>query len=554
MLGGSTMKVHQGDSVDEAVKNMPLRALLCQLIMIEFSGTELPKEYVRDFGLHPWGGVILFASNIDHEDQLRALTAHLQHISLENPPHVPIFVAVDQEGGIVSRFSFESMTPLCGNMALGATGVPQNAYESGRICASELLDAGINVDFAPDIDVNNNPANPIIGARSFGESPELVSEMGRFAIRGMREGGIIPAAKHFPGHGDTTMDSHSSLPIVNRSKEELLSIEIAPFMTAIEEQVEMIMTAHIIFPALEPSGTIPATLSKAILTDFLREELHYDGVIITDSMAMKAITSHFGYEEAAVRAFEAGADMVLLCGSTEQQLSSLDVLEESVKAGRLSRARLEKSCARLFALKERIRHIERRGGREATHNLETMRAITRSSITLVKNDGALLPLRRTTERRLIVIMPSLFPLSPLGEAKITPTLHRHIENYGIKPLTLEYNAKTGYYDEKKFASVIGPDDVIVYAAFCNGRLPAAQVAMIDAVMKQNRNIIAVSLNSPYVLLDIPDVPACLNCYNYGDISMEALTAVLFGESKPVGRLPVTLPGLYPRGHSLTYGQ
>jgi beta-N-acetylhexosaminidase len=412
---------------------------------------------------------------------------------------------------------------------------------------------GINVDFAPDIDVNNNPGNPIIGARSFGESPRLVADMGRAAIRGLREGGVIPAAKHFPGHGDTTMDSHSSLPTVNRSREELMSLELFPFMAAIEEQVEMIMTAHIIFPSLEPSAGLPATLSKAILTDFLRGELNYQGVVITDSMAMKAITSHFGYQEAAIRAFEAGADMVLLCGTGEQQLSALVMLEESVKSGRLAREKLEKSFVRLFALKQKIIAAGKREKGDPVKHLETMRRITQSSITLVKNNGSLLPLRKPMDKRVILIMPSLFPLSPLGEAKISPTLHHHIERHGVKPLILEYNAKSGSYDEEHFKLLIKPNDLILYAAFCNGRLPAGQKKMIESILPLNRNIIAISLNSPYVLMDIPEVPTFINCYNFGDISMEALASILFGESKPEGKLPVSLPGLFPRGHSLSYG-
>jgi beta-N-acetylhexosaminidase len=534
---------------DTIVHSCTTKALMAQLIMIDFPGTELTSGFIRDYSTHPWGGVILFTKNIESEKQVENLTARLQEISHQEFPQNPMLISVDHEGGIVSRFSFPTTVPLCGNMALGAAGKAEYAYESGKICASDLHHLGINLNFAPVVDVNNNPANPIIGARSFGESPQLVSELGKAYIRGLTDGGIIAAAKHFPGHGDTSRDSHSSLPSIPHSAERLMNVEIVPFRGAIEVNVGMIMTAHITFPALEPEQGLPATLSRRILRKYLREELGYDGVIITDSMAMKAITDSFGYEEASIKAFEAGADMVLLCGTEEQQKSALKALVDAVDSGRLSRDDLTRSFKRLYRLRASLSEGKKQE-RSFSGNRDKMRSITRETITLVRNEGNLLPLGN--DKKITLITPDLFPLSPLGEAKIRPTLQEHMKKRYPHLTTMEYRVKTGELLEENILQRTASADCVIYASYCNGRLPETHRETLRELFGMNQRLVLASLNSPYALMDIPDVPAYINCYNYGDFSMEALSAVLAGEYAPSGRLPVSLPGLYEAGHSLTY--
>lgn len=522
-----------------------MRKLLSRLIMVDIPGTKLTPEFSRDYDLHPWGGVILFAKNIESAEQLKALTAGLAGMTGSPGDNPPMLIAVDHEGGIVSRFSFAETVPLCGNMALGATGSEEYSYNAARICARDLRSLGINTNFAPCVDVNNNPRNPIIGARSFGEDPGMVARLGREYIRGLAEGGIVAAAKHFPGHGDTAMDSHSSLPMIPHSMKRLEDVEIVPYREAIGQDVAMIMTAHIVFPVLEPG--IPATMSRRILRDYLRSELGYQGVIITDSMSMKAVTETFGYEEGTIRAFEAGADMALLCGGEKQQISTLNALEKAVESGRLNQSELNESAERISRLRSRLQR-QVTEDRALEQDLKIMGEITLSSITLVKNERDLLPL--AGGQKILLITPDCFPLSPLGEAKHPSTLAGHMRKRAPGLEVAEYSIRTGVVgrsldDVDKF-------DTVVFAAYSTGRLPDAQKEIAGRVLKANRNLVVTSLNSAYALLDIPEVPAYINCYNYGDLSMEALARVLFGESKPLGKLPVSLPGYYPLGHCLSY--
>ena len=545
------MQTRNEQDTRSLIDSLPVRTLLSQLIMVDMPGPSPDSLLQEDFSRNPWGGIILFAKNIVDEHQLTELTGNLQKLSAQSLPSMPLLIGVDHEGGIVTRFNFPSMTPLCGNMALGATGSPEFAGQAARICADDLRKLGINLDFAPDVDVNNNPQNPIIGAHSFGESPDLVADLGRAYIRGLGDGGILATAKHFPGHGDTSWDTHRSLPTIPHSIERLESVELKPFRAAIEEDVDMIMTAHITFPALEPMEGLPATLSPRILTGLLRESMGYKGVIVTDSMAMKAITSVFGYEIAALMALQAGADLLLLCGSRDEQISALNYLEKSVDSGKLTRERLAASVERLFRLRQKLAGFspaEATGSQE--EHRRNMTEITKASITLVRNDDGLLPLSR--DCRLTVVLPKYFPLSPLGEAIFSPTLPDHLTAYTGNVRKVEFDAKTGAIDEDELKRSIAESPLALFCTFCNGRLPEGQRQIYSTMAAADARIIVISLNSPYVIMDIPDARSCVYCYNYGDISMEALASVLFGEHRPSGKLPVSLPGLFEQGHSLTY--
>ena len=243
----------------------------------------------------------------------------------------------------------EGATVLPGNMALGATDSTELAERAGGITAVELAAVGVNLNFAPVMDVNNNPRNPVIDRRSFGESPELVSRLGVPYIRGLQRNGVLATAKHFPGHGDTTVDSHFDLPTVNHDLDRIHALELQPFRAAIDADVAAIMTAHIVYPAFDPDR--PATLSPTILTNLLREELGFDGLLITDDMEMKAIDDRYQSGEAAVMAIEAGADIVMVLWTPTKQNEVFDALLSAVNSGRISQARLDQSVERILKSK-----------------------------------------------------------------------------------------------------------------------------------------------------------------------------------------------------------
>lgn len=309
-------------------------------------GAEAPGDVVRKYGV---GGVIYFAwsDNLGTPVQIAGLSNGLQRAAVEDSrTGIPLLVSIDQEQGAVVRLG-PPFTELPGNMALGAARSARDAYRSAVITGRELRAVGINHDHAPDVDVIVNPHNPVIGVRSYGSDPRLVSRLAVAQLRGYADGGVIATAKHFPGHGDTATDSHVGVPVIAHSRAEWDRIDAPPFRAVIEAGVDAVMSAHIVFPALDPSGD-PATLSAPILTGILREELGFDGVICTDSLRMRGVRTHESDEQIPVRALLAGADQLLMPEDLEL---AWHAVRAAVRAGRLSEQRLDESVARVLRLK-----------------------------------------------------------------------------------------------------------------------------------------------------------------------------------------------------------
>ena len=325
-----------------------LRRQIGQLLIAGFEGHQLPvelKALAREFGL---GGVILFARNIAEPEQV----AELCHDAARLTPHVPLWVGVDQEGGRVARFT-APFTQWPAMATLGRSGDVGLAERFARALASELKAVGITLDFAPVLDVHTNPKNPVIGDRALGEKARDVARLGAAIIRTLQAQGIAACGKHFPGHGDTQADSHHELPLIEHPPERLREVEFVPFRAAIEARVATIMTAHVLVPALD--ATRPATLSKRIVTELLREELKYDGVILSDDLEMKAIANEYAVPSAALLAVEAGCDGVLICsGNHDTQAAALESLVHAIEDDRLPLTRVEDALARQQRAKERF--------------------------------------------------------------------------------------------------------------------------------------------------------------------------------------------------------
>ena len=311
--------------------------------MIDIPGSNLDVTTAAFLRNERIRAVCLFRKNFGSEAEVTALTRELREVM---GPRA--LIALDQEGGSVIRSTFLPQAPSA--MALGAAGDEALATEVGAAVARGLRSFGINWNFAPVLDVNNNPANPVIAERSFGEDPQTVTRLARAWMQGSLAEGVACCVKHFPGHGDTSVDSHIALPSVDRSRAELEALEFAPFY-ALRHQAPAMMTAHIVYPQLDPDH--PATLSRAILGKILRDEWAYDGVVITDALMMKAINDRYGYARAAVMAIDAGADMVLAQGSLDDQRVALEALRAAFAEGRLTHEQCERACARLDALAAR---------------------------------------------------------------------------------------------------------------------------------------------------------------------------------------------------------
>lgn len=327
--------------------------------------TKATCEICDIIGKYHLGSVILFSENFVSKEQLKKLISDLQKASIDakNPP---LIVAVDQEGGLVERFRFDRKERFKNNADIRSA---EEAYKKGEAIAKELKEVGINCNLAPVADVNSNPYNPVIGVRSFSDKADVVAEYCRNFLNGLHSQNIMGTAKHFPGHGDTNVDSHFSLPVVNKTLKELEELELVPFKALIDEGVDLIMTAHIQLPKVE-TGTviskkddskinIPATLSRTVLTDLLRGKLEFDGVVVTDAMVMRAISDNFGINEAVKMAIVAGADILCMplrirCQHDEQQLKSLfEYIKNAVENGEISEEQINKSVERILKIKEK---------------------------------------------------------------------------------------------------------------------------------------------------------------------------------------------------------
>lgn len=324
---------------------MITRDTIGQLLMVGFSGTELSSEFIDWLQEFRPGGVILFSRNLVDPEQVAQLTNSLQ----EHAPNPPLLIAIDQEGGRVSRLP-QGFTIFPSAASVAACQSPDVAYGVAEITAKELRAVGINMNMAPVLDVNSNPANPIIGNRAYGETPKQVCTFGVATMQGLQDHGVIPCGKHFPGHGDTTTDSHKVLPVVNADRERLNDIELEPFRHAIQHGLPTLMTAHVHYPALDAEA--PATLSRTILTDLLRDELGFKGVTLTDDMEMRAILDHRSIGEASVRSLQAGADIVLICHQQPRQTEAVLAIEQALDRGELSMDHLSASLERIAALKK----------------------------------------------------------------------------------------------------------------------------------------------------------------------------------------------------------
>jgi beta-N-acetylhexosaminidase len=337
-------------AVGQMLKGLTIEDKIGQMLMFGLDGTIVTEDHRRLIQEWRVGGFVLREANLDSPTQIRELSMSLQELALESVHPLGLLLAVDQEGGQVTRLHWP-FTVFPAPAVVGTTGDPALARAMGKVMAEEMAAVGINMDLAPVLDVNDNPLNPAIGSRSFGADPQVVAEMGTAFLQGLHEGDTVATGKHFPGHGSTSTDSHVALPVVPKSLSDIHETELVPFEAAIGAGIDVIMTAHVAYPELDSAPLMPATLSEPILTGILRQEIGFTGVILTDEIGMAAITGLYGPGEAAVMAIAAGADMILAKGPLETQAEIRGALMEAVKSGLVSEERVDESVARILRLK-----------------------------------------------------------------------------------------------------------------------------------------------------------------------------------------------------------
>ena len=540
-----TQNVYGSDATTPDARNLPLY------------GVASPAEVVRKYHL---GGVIYFAwtDSVRDPAQITALSNGLQRAAVGSGAHIPLTVGTDQEQGVVTRVG-PPATQFPGSMALGASRSTADARTAAAITGRELKAMGINVDYAPDADVNVNPLNPVIGTRSFSSDPALVSSMVSAQVTGyQKDAGIVATPKHFPGHGDTATDSHTGIPVITHTREQWLRTDAPPFKAAISAGADMIMSGHLVVPALDPSGD-PATLSKPILTGILRQELGFRGVITTDSLAMQGVREKYGDGEVAVRAVLAGADSLMMAPDMDAAYGSV---LSAVQSGRISQRRLDESVGRILLLKLRrgiLTHpytdasrLDRVVG--SPEHLAAADAITNRTTTVLRNDDATLPLQAPGSKVLV---------TGYG-ATTTATLAGALTRRGSTVTRRETGAApSDAAIADAVAGAAGQDAVVVTtmkAWDTSVTDPAGgQQRLVKALVATGTPVIVVAVRDPYDIAYLPGVRTYLATYSYSPVAIEAAARVITGEVAPTGTLPVDVPVagapsqvLFPFGSGLTW--
>ncbi len=536
--------------MDQLLATMTTKQKVGQLFAVYFDGSYFSPALEQMITEYYIGGIIIFPRNLTSLMDLARLISDAQQAAMTNDPAIPLLVAADQEGWPIWRLP-PGATIFLSNMAVGATNSVEDARLMASIMATEMRAMGINMNLAPVMDVNSNPANPVIGIRSFGSSPDLVSRLGAAMIDTYQSNGIIATAKHFPGHGDTSMDSHLDLPLIEHDRARLEAVELLPFQAAISVGVDCIMTAHIHVAALDPEPDRPATLSPVILEGLLRKQMGFQGLIATDSLGMQGITNQYDLPTATVLAFQAGADLLLFGPDPghppSEQRVAYEKLLNLVERGTISMTRLDDSVRRILLTKARRglmdwqpEPLDQSLGRLGTPDHKAAaQEVALDSITLVRDDGGLLPL--SSQESILVIYPR--GGATLGEAILEHAPHATLFEVSEIPTLYEVIQAT---DRAKHA------DVVVVGT--RNALQRPEQAHLVDTLQQEHPVIAVALDGPYDLLSYPEVSAYLATYGRAPVSMEALALVLFGLEAPRGRLPVELPALYPAGHPSERGE
>jgi beta-N-acetylhexosaminidase len=547
--------------VESTLKKMTLREKLGQMLMPYYFGTFTAaesaeyKNLVHEVEGNHVGGLIVgtVRSPLGIERSQVYPTAELTN-ELQRRAKVPLLIGADFESGTGMRLDEGTSFPSA--MAVGATNDPKLAYAIGKVIALESRAAGVHWIFAPDADVNNNPDNPIINIRSFGENPKSVGEFVAQEIRGIEENGGLATAKHFPGHGDVSVDSHLALPTVPGDRKQLEATELVPFRAAIAASVGSVMPGHLAVPAFEPDASVPATTSRNILTGLLRDELKYKGLVVTDAMDMGGVTSRYPPGEAAVRAVEAGADVLLMPPVPDAAMAGL---ERAVRSGRITEKRVDESVRRILQAKSRlgldrnrladIEHLDEKFARPEF--AAQAQSIADRGVTLLRDTVHLLPLDAANPLRVLLVSLSA-DADPYPGETLEPEIRWRVDS--LKALRADI----------QFANVstlkLPPTDsydVAIAALFVrvadrkgNVGLPDEQRAFVNQMIAAGKPTVVMAFGNPYLIEGFPGANTWLAEFSTNSVSQMAAARALFGQVAMQGQIPVTVPGTVQRGDGL----
>lgn len=486
---------------------------------------------------------------------------------LQRASTLPLLVSADFEGGagfrarggyfVPNAIDLGGATLFPQQMAIGAARDSGLAYALGRITAREGRALGVHIAFAPVLDVNNNPANPVIGTRAFGEDPQLVARLGAATVRGIQEHGMVATGKHFPGHGDTEVNSHLGLPVIPVTQARLDSVELVPFEAAVRAGLGAMMTAHLALPVIEGDST-PATLSPNLMRGLLRERLGFEGILSTDAMDMRGVLAQMGITEATKQAVVAGNDVILM---PQDVPAAIEAIVAGVREGRFTEARVDSSVRRLLALKERMGL-----DRQRTVDLDSMRAIVghpehvqtaqlaaERGITLVRDTRSTVPLQQARSTRVLSL--TVAGRNNLGAGRdfdaelrrAGPTVRSQFISWG-DPM-IDYDRVLASADSAEVV-VVGVYQLAGYDIQRTTGAPSALVELIRGLSARRTRVVVVAFDSPYLLMQVPDVPAYMIAWGGFAASQRAAARALAGVAPITGKLPITIPGLAAYGEGL----
>lgn len=517
------------------VNNLSLDEKIGQLLMFGFEGESINQETIELIKKYKAGNVILFTRNIKSGKQLYNLNQDLQKEAL-NHLGIPLFIAIDQEGGMVSRIQ-RGATFFPGAMTISANGNLESCYEVGDKMGNELKQLGINMNFAPVLDINNNPKNPVIGVRSYSDKPEVVSLYGQAFIKGLQNH-IIATGKHFPGHGDTHVDSHLALPKVEYDLDRLEKVEFVPFVDAINNGLLAMMSSHIDFPHLTKDG-LPTTLSKDVLMTLLREKLGFKGLIVTDGMTMKAIENNYGSVKASLMAVEAGANIYCICHLREKQIESLAYIKQAVLNHEIDEKLIDQRVQLILDYKKQ--YIEKidihqtyDDVKDIVENKETQKfsyQIVEGAATLVKGKQ----LKLSKNALFIGVMPKATTIADeaLGHYDIFTGIEKEINNLEIIKLPI----KPSHLDILAVIEKAKAYDQLIVTTY-NGNVYQEQIKMIDYLSELGIEMHVISMRNPYDLYYTKHIKNYVCLYEYTPNSIKVLLKYLKGNLKLKGKVPV----------------
>ena len=518
------------------IKNLTLDEKIGQLIIFGFDGYDINEHAINLIKRYKAGNVILFTRNISTPEQVFKLNQNLQKLALETV-NIPMFITIDQEGGMVTRIK-KGVTFFPGSMTISASNNLENSYLVGKKIGQELISLGININLAPTLDINNNPYNPVIGVRSYGDTKEIVTKNGLAFIKGLQEN-VIATAKHFPGHGDTFIDSHLELPKINKTLKELEKFELAPFKAAIDDGVKAIMTAHINFPALTEDG-LPITLSYNSTTNLLRKKLGFEGLIITDCMQMKAIQKDYTTEKGSIMALKAGANLFHVSHSEELQIGAINSIKKAILNNELDIKIIDERVARILKFKsdnlkvdifsnyQDIKYII-----ESQESKNFVLDVTRQAVTLVKGNNVII----NKNTLLIASEPLSTTIADdeTGSDSIIKYLNKEIPELDTLSISVNLN------DDLEIEKIVNISKKYKQVIICsyNANIYINQLKLIRKLNSETK-LYVIAMRNPYDIIFEKEIKNFVCLYEYTPNSIKILAEYLQGKIKPQGKLPVRL--------------